>query len=180
MTTPTRAIAAVAALVLLLTGAGCGSGGGDASTTTSTQADQGNEGSVELHDGKIQVSDGEGSNFEVDSEGDADVPDGFPSDLEVPGTTKVLLANSTAADGKDLVSITVELDGSVSDVFAVYKDQLTGAGYAIDSDSDTSGTTDGEDYANLVGSKGDKSVVAIFATGADGVATANVSIQPKS
>lgn len=130
---------------------------------------------VEISDGNIEVSDGEGGSVEINAGDDAALPDGFPSDLEVPGTTNIIQATTSDAGDSTVQSVTLQFEGSAADAYDAYKAQLEGAGYVIGSDS--SGTTDGDEFGNALATKDATTVSATFAADGDGNGTASISVQ---
>lgn len=175
-----RAIGRIGIAALLLTGVGCGKAAekvAEKATEKAIENEAGGDADVDLSNGKVKVSDGKGGSSEVDVSGDADLPDDFPADLEVPGTTKVLLSSSSSADGRNLQQVTVYFDGSVADVYEAYKQQLTDAGYEIE--SDTSGDQGGSSFGSATASNDRSTVSAIFSEDPSAQGTASITVAAK-
>lgn len=172
------AIGAFGVAALLLVGVSCGNGSDDAETPAkTTEGTVDDQADVDLSDGKVEVSDGKGGTYELNTGGDTSLPANFPPDLEVPGTTKVLVASTTSTDGRALQQVTVQFEGTVAEVYAAYKQQLAGAGYEIQ--SDTSGDQGGTSFGSASASNEESTVQATFSADATGQGTASITVAAK-
>lgn len=156
---------------------GCGDTGEEPASDGVEQRNESDssEADVDISNGNIEVSDGEGGTVEIDAGENAALPEGFPSDLEVPGTTNIVQASNSTTGGNQIQLVTLQFEGSVAEVYDAYKTQLEAAGYAIESDS--SGTNDGSDVGNAVATKGSTTVNATFGGDGAGNGTATISVQ---
>lgn len=108
--------------------------------------------------------------------GDAELPDGWPSELAPPEGLQIVAATATDTPTRTL-SVTGSLDGEVAAVYEGIKTQLTEAGYTIDSDSLTDAgsgqsgalTATGPEYTASV-------VVAEVANALEGNVTVNYTL----
>ena len=63
------------------------------------------------------------------------LPDGFPSALAPPSGAKITSGNKLVTNGKSSYIVAATLSGSVEQVYAGLKSQITGAGYTVSGDS---------------------------------------------
>ncbi|WP_408898300.1 hypothetical protein ACJ5H2_04125 [Nocardioides sp. R1-1] len=124
------AAAAAAAAVLPVGLAACG--GDDADKAAENAAEE-------------LIEEAEGGDLDVDIDGDdvtiegsdgaiqsgTDLPDDFPED-EIPLVGEVTFGNSTATGGTTSWTVTTASDDSPDDAFAAAKEELEGAGFAVD------------------------------------------------
>lgn len=172
--TKTPWLGRVALVALVAISFGCGKAA-EKGIERSIESENGGDADVDLSDGNIQVSDGEGGTVEIDASGNASLPDGFPSDLEVAGTTNIIQASNSTTGDSQVQLVTLQFEGPVADAYEGYKVQLEAAGYEIESDS--SGTNAGSDVGNAVATKGSTTVNATFGGDGQGNGTATVSVQ---
>ncbi len=79
---------------------------------------------------ECEGKDGKGS-FSV---GTGELPDGFPkSDVPLPDG-EIVSSLSTGVDGKTAYSVTIKVDGSVSEAAKAYQSDLTDDGFTLDED----------------------------------------------
>lgn len=171
---------ALVALLVLATSLGCSKATDESSEQGRDQeivGDDDGDANVDLSDGNIEVSDGDGGTVEIDAGENAALPEGFPSDLEVPRTTNIIQASNSTAEGNQIQLVTLQFEGPVAEVYDAYKAQLEAAGYEIASDS--SGSDTGSDFGNAVATKGSTTVNATFGGDGAGSGTASISVQMK-
>ncbi len=81
-----------------------------------------------------------GEDFDANASGNAEVPEGWPSELAPPEGLKIVTSNATETPTRTLTVIG-SLDGDVATIYEGIKTQLTEAGYTIDADSLADGAT---------------------------------------
>lgn len=133
-----RAVAALVAGGALLAGAvGCGAIAEKASEKVTEKAVESATGCKDIDvkgDGEVSADCGDG-NVKFDSSGDADLPEGWPSDLDVPSGIRIL---ATASD-ESAIGLTGTIEAEPDDVVAEIKGQLEAAGFTLDEDAITDG-----------------------------------------
>jgi hypothetical protein len=82
----------------------------------------------------------DGNDIDANLAGDADLPEGWPSELAPPEGLKIVTSNATDTPIRSL-NVIGSLDGDVATVYEGIKTQLTAAGYTIDTDSLADGPT---------------------------------------
>jgi hypothetical protein len=82
----------------------------------------------------------EGEDFDANASGNAELPEGWPTDLAPPEGFQIV--TSTASDTPvRTLNVIGSLDGEVATVYEGMKAQLTAAGYTIETDSLAEGPT---------------------------------------
>ena len=134
-----KVAAAALAGSLVLVGAGCGK----AAEKVQEKAIEQSTGAKDVDinkDGDVTVKDKDGNTLQV---GSAELPDGWPSDLDPPSSVKLVAASTSTTNGKKSFIVSGETSDSFDDIYAGVKQQLESAGYEITSDNNTS-STDGK------------------------------------
>lgn len=191
------AVSAIAAL-LLLVGSACGSAAekagekaGEKLAEKAIEDQTGGNADVDVSDGGVKISDGEGGTYEVDSEGNVsgssgdgsyqmgegtELPDGWPEELAPPSGAKIVSAITSG----DTMSVTANIDSPIRDVYEAVKGQLTDAGYKLS--NDTYSLSDGGDFASVAGTSDAFEVVVTIATDSAGGSgsVANMSLTKAS
>jgi len=127
-----------AAFAVLLLATGCGKIAEKATEKVAEKATGCKDIDVNQSGGSATCN-GTGAN--VDANGKAKLPDGFPKELAPPSGSKVYSALSNKdADGNATYVVTASLDGSAKDVAARLKQQLGDAGYEITDDGLSEGS----------------------------------------
>lgn len=191
-----QVIAATGIAVLILVGSGCGDDTGPAADTTQEPVDQedgGADADFDVDSGKVKVPDGEGGTFEVGEDGnvevtdddgstqvasgdDATLPEGWPAALALPAGSEILYATTSTEAGRELLSVSAQLSGSMADAAEAFRSQLTAAGYELAPEAAGPGTGS----ANVVASDDATNVVASFSTDAASATMATISVTPAS
>lgn len=146
------ALAGLVALGLVMGGSACGK----AAEKVAEEAIEQNSDceNVDLSDAGASGECG-GESFDVNADGDAELPEGFPADLAPPADAQITF--STSSDGN--FSVIAGLDGDRASVTDGIVSQLEAAGYTIDNQSEADSgagatstvTATGADYtANVV------------------------------
>lgn len=190
-----RSAAALVASVVVLSSAACGSvaekAGEKASEKIAEKAieDQsGGNADVDISDGGVKISDGEGGTYEVDADGNVSgssgdgsyqigegtaLPEGWPQSLDPPAGSEIVSAITSG----DTMSVVVNIDAPIREVYEALKGQLDDAGYELS--NDTYSSSDGGDFASLSGTSSTFDAVITLATDAAGgsgtVATMNLT-----
>ena len=179
-----RAATALIAAALLAGTTACGAAAdkvsekaGEKIAEKAIEDQTGGNADVDISDGGVKVSDGEGGSYEVDADGNVSgssgdgsyemgegtkLPDGWPKDLEPPSGAKLVSAITTG----DTMSVVANVDGPIRDVYEAVKGQLTDAGYDLSNDSYTS--AGGGDFAALSGKGDDYEAVVTLTTDTSG------------
>ena len=124
---------------------------------------------------KVESKDGD-STF---SAGDTTtLPEGWPDELAPPDGTKLLSSSTIAQDGKDVMAVLGEVDGSVKDVYTDIKNQLEGAGFELS--NDTFGTAGSGSYGAISGKNDTFEATATISSGSgsDAKTTVSMSLTP--
>ena len=121
-------------------------------------------------DGTVSGSSGDGS-YQT-GEGTA-LPGGWPQSLDPPAGSEIVSAITSG----DTMSVVVNIDAPIRDVYEALKGQLDDAGYELS--NDTYSSSDGGDFASLSGTSNTFDAVVTLATDAAGgsgtVATMNLT-----
>lgn len=103
--------------------------------TVSVEGDGGSVTVEEGKDGGITVEGEDGSTFSADTSGD--LPDGWPKAVPVIAGTITFAQSSSDGSTGQLWSVTVDTEGSVTDVFDAAKADLEGAGFTASAEVST-------------------------------------------
>jgi hypothetical protein len=189
----TAAALAVAAVVIGTSACGAvadkaGETAGEKLAEKAIEEGSGGNADVDISDGGVKISDGEGGTYEVDADGNvsgssgdgeyqigeaAELPEGWPADLAPPSGADIVSAITTA----DSMSVVANIDAPIRDVYEAVKGQLADAGYEVTNDSYTSSDTG--DFATLSGTGDEFEVVVTITDGSsgDGGSMATMSLQ---
>jgi hypothetical protein len=191
----TRKTAVLAAIIVILGTSACGAVADKAGETAgeklaekAIENQSGGNADVDISDGGVKITDGEGGTYEVDADGNisgssgdgdyqigagADLPDGWPEALNPPAGAEIISAITSG----DSMSVVAKIDGSIRDVYDALKGQLGDAGYEISSDSFTA--ADSGDFATMSATGADFEVMVNIASGSAGEAgtVATMSLQ---
>lgn len=148
-----RKLAALSVVPLAFAFVGTACSGDDvADKITEKAIEQGSGGDVDIdsEDGKITYKDDEGNETQIDvnADGDASLPDGFPADLAPPDNVSIISSSTNTVNGVKSLFVLGETDASMDDMFEGIKNQLDGAGYTIVSETNSSSADGG--YAGIV------------------------------
>lgn len=133
-----RGVAGLMGLALLVGAAGCGKVG-------EKIAEEAVERNSNCSDVDINTEEGgfsgncEGQDLDVNVAGNAELPDGWPSDLAPPEGFNIVTSQATS--NPTVLNVIGGLDGEVGAVYEGVKTQLTAAGFTIEGDSLTDGPT---------------------------------------
>lgn len=114
----------------------------------------------------------EGQDFDANASGNAEVPEGWPTELAPPEGLKIVTSNATDTPVRTLTVIG-SLDGDVATVYEGIKTQLTEAGYTIDADSLADGPTG---PAGTLGATGAEYTAAVSVSEVANALDGNVTI----
>lgn len=182
-----RKLAALAVGAALVAAAGCGK---VADKVASKAASHATGDKIDINGNKVSATDKDGNSVQVNGDGSSKIntkdgsfssgsgtklPDGWPKALDPPSGT-VLTTASTTKDGTGgtIMAVSGEVKGSVPDVAAGLKSQVTGAGYDVQSSGDSGGGS------FLVATDAKTQVSAQVTAGSDsGTSTVIITISPK-
>jgi hypothetical protein len=191
----TRRAAVAAAVAAVVTTSACGAvaekageKAGERLAEEAIENQSGGSADVDISDGGVKITDGEGGTYEVDADGNisgssgdgdyqigagADLPEGWPEALAPPSGAEIISAITSG----DSMSVVAKIDAPIRDVYDALKGQLEGAGYEISSDTYTS--ADSGDYALIAASGQDLEVSVSIASDSPGQggAVATMSLQ---
>jgi hypothetical protein len=158
MTRRTTAAAIGVAAALLLGASGCG--GSDAATPSTTKPPNQGSGAVDIDskDGTVKYTDEDGNETEMNIDGaGASLPDGWPKDLALPKSVKLVTSTTSGTGGKEVLTVLGEASGTIDEYYAAAKARVTDAGFEVTQETG-SDVTDGT-YAGLSAAKGDQTLV---------------------
>jgi hypothetical protein len=141
--------AATLAAALVLVGAGCG--GSDDNDASDEAADKlaeellGDDVEIDSENDSVKITDDDGNTTEYGTS--ADLPEGWPEELNPPDSVTIQAASTQTQDGVETLFVTGESEDSMADLYEGVKTQLTDAGYEITSDSNMTSDTGG--FASL-------------------------------
>lgn len=123
-------------------------------------------------EGNASVTNENGESVEISGQGEASLPEGWPSELTLPADAKIV--TSAASQNPLTYVVNAGTDGDVAAVTEDIKAQLTAAGYTIDSESDATAGAGATSTLSASGTEFDTSVTVSAApatTGTDAGAT---------
>lgn len=133
-----RAAMGALGLALVLGSAGCGKVADKAAEKATEKAIEGSSGCEDVDisgDGGTISCDG--ATYDYSGEGNASLPDGWPSEVSLPDGTSILAATSN--DDPLGYHVTATVDGDLEDVFDDAEGRLTDGGFTVDGSSRPSG-----------------------------------------
>ncbi len=178
-----RTAAGLIAAALLLGTSACGAAAdkvsekaGEKLAEKAIEDQTGGNADVDISDGGVKISDGEGGTYEVDADGNVsgssgdgsyqvgegtELPDGWPSELDPPSGAEIVSAITSTGS----MTVVAQIDAPIRDTYDALKGQLADAGYELSNDSFTS--ADSGDFAGLSATGADYEV-AVSITAGDG------------
>lgn len=104
--------------------------------TVSVEGDGGSVTVEEGKDGSVTVEGEDGSTFSADTSGD--LPDGWPGAVPVVDGTITFAQSSTDGSTGQMWTVSIDAEGSVTDLFDAAKADLEGAGFTASAEVSTS------------------------------------------
>jgi hypothetical protein len=129
------AVAGLVGLVLVVGASGCGQIGEKIAEEAVEQNTNCDNVDIDASEGGFS-GDCEGEEIDVNASGNASLPDDWPADLAPPEGANI--SSSTSLEGPPrTLGVIAGIDGDPAAIYSGIKDQLTAAGYTIESDIST-------------------------------------------